>query len=426
MRSIVVIWICCLLSLSLKGQDELSSMEKELNSLRYSELIQSMTQRSLLIPNYFADLKGLVARQAYNFWKLNESEKLVSHLNVYRALHDANKYLGYDSVNDRYYHELLGHSFSVTSILFGNGSEFYSSGSDGRVLKWNFDALKEPPSVVFEGNVPIRSIDLSAGSEYLMIVTRDKGLRFIDLLTSDIDGLNAVGEDNEVAQAASFIPGEPKYVLINKEGQVKIKSFEGNKTVGETAEKVSTLKVHPTSKTIYAGTESGNLISWDTVRTITRELDEGFAVNAIAISSDQNVMALGREKGDVILWDIEQDELLRIISGHQSAITDLDFSPDDQFLLTASRDRTARVWDIRNPRKLPIVLDDHGDWVMSARFSQNGDYILTGCKDNLIRKWPVNPDILATRICQYIGRQLSESEWGNYVGKKPYEQTCPN
>ena len=426
MKSWITIWLLCVSGFSLKGQTQLEKIEKELNSLRYSELIQSMTQRSILIPNYFSDLKGLVARQAYNFWKLNESEKLVSHLNVYKALHDANKYLNYDSIHDRYYHELLGHSFSVTSILFGTDNEFYSAGSDGRVLRWNFASLNEPPAIVYEGNVPIRSIDLSAGSEFLMIVTRDKGLRFIDLLSSEIDGLNAIGQDDEVAQAASFVPGENKYVLINKEGQVKIKGFNGNKTVGETSEKVSSIKVHPTSKTIYAGTESGNLISWDTVRSITREIEESFPVNAIAISSDQKVMALGREKGDVILWDIEQDQLLRIISGHQSAITDLDFSPDDKLLLTASRDRTARVWDIRNPRKLPIVLDDHGDWVMSARFSQNGDYILTGSKDNLIRKWPVNPDILAARICQYIKRQLTTDEWKNYAGEKPYERTCPN
>ena len=133
---------------------------------------------------------------------------MVSHLNVYKALHNANKYLNYDSINNRYYHELLGHSFSVTSILFGNNNEFYSAGSDGRVLRWNFATLTEPPTVIYEGSVPIRSIDLSNESEYLMIVTRDKGLRFIDPLSKKADGFNAVGIDEEVVQAAAFIPGE--------------------------------------------------------------------------------------------------------------------------------------------------------------------------------------------------------------------------
>jgi len=104
----------------------------------------------------------------------------------------------------------------------------------------------------------------------------------------------------------------------------------------------------------------------------------------------------------------------------------LDFSPDDRFLLTASRDRTARVWDIGNPRKLPIVLDDHKDWVMSARFNHDGNYILTGCKDNLIRRWPINPEELATRICNYVEREMTSEEWKDYIGTQSFESTCPN
>jgi len=57
-----------------------------------TELVMSMTQRSLVIPGYLSDLKALIAKQAYNFWSEGTTEPFISHLNVYSALHDANKY----------------------------------------------------------------------------------------------------------------------------------------------------------------------------------------------------------------------------------------------------------------------------------------------------------------------------------------------
>ncbi len=424
----LIVGLCALGLLRLAGQntsdEETKKLRAQLQSLQYSELIQSMTQRSLLVPGYFGDLKGLIARQAYNFWSLNKGEKLVSHLNVYKALHDANKYLGYDSLNGRFYHEILGHTQSVTSLKF-NGSLLYSAGSDGRVMRWDLDALSQPPLVLYESDHLIRTIDITADGEFLMVVTKDQGLAFIDLVNQSLESMDAIGQDPEVAQAASFVPGENQYVLVNKQGEVKLKGFDTNEVIASTKQKVLSLNIHPASKTIYAGTEQGNLISWDSIQTINRQLNERFAINTLTLSNDLKTIAVGREKGDVILWDIATDKLVRVISGHQSAITDLDFSADDRFLLTASRDRTARVWDIANPRKLPIVLDDHNDWVLSASFDQSDTFIVTGSKDSYIRKWPLDPAVLADRICQYVQRPLTKSEWRDYIGAYPYSETCP-
>ena len=63
-----------------------------------------------------------------------------------------------------------------------------------------------------------------------------------------------------------------------------------------------------------------------------------------------------------------------------------EFSRDSRRLVTASIDRTARIWDALNGQPLtpPLV---HPDWVSWARFSPDDKAILTACLDGLLRRW---------------------------------------
>lgn len=75
--------------------ERIADLELRISTLQSTELVQSMSQRSILTPSYFYELKALIARQAFNFWKERSNEAYVSHLNIYSSLYYANKYLGY-------------------------------------------------------------------------------------------------------------------------------------------------------------------------------------------------------------------------------------------------------------------------------------------------------------------------------------------
>lgn len=406
----------------------IAELEKQIKTLQYTELVQSMSQRSLLTPSYFYQLKALVARQAYNFWTENDSETYVSHLNIYSSLYYANKYLGYDSVNQVAYNQALGHNESVVSIQFGvDPNVFYSAGSDGKVLKWEVNNLKGVPEVIYEGNHLIRSIDISDDNKWIMVVTKNQGIMLVKIDGSGIEQETPLVHDPEIARTAIFLPNQPKYLMVNRQGELKIKGYGENKRVAESTSKIRSLAVDPETDDIFAGTEEGTVKVWSD--TLERDLyfKESYAINTMAISSDHKKLAMGREKGDVILWDLKAKELIRIISGHQSAITDVDFTPDNKTLLSASRDGTVRLWDVNDPKKFPILLDDHEDWVLTACFDPSGNYVISGSKDNYIRMWPVQPAALAGRICDLVDRNLTKEEWSEYVGTDvPYQKTCPN
>ena len=420
------------------GQDSTSislskSLEAEIASLKRSELSQSISLRSLLVPNYFPELKALTARHAYNFWMENTGDKLVSHLNVYAALHDANKYLGYDSVKNTFYNQILAHGDLVVSVEFGKKPNvFYSAGSDGRIVQWNLADLNAKAKLLYEGPELFRSIDISFDDEWLLAVTKENGIILINLPLASAPAIPTeistpiIARDYEGVQSATFMPNSSEYLSITKSGELRLKGFKIDSLKATTDKQVRTMTVSEDTRKVFAGTDEGVVQMWDAEMDESfLEIPELYRINALAISPDKKMLGIGREKGDAIIWDLENERLIRTIAGHQSAIMDLDFSPDNQLLLTASRDGTSRVFEINNSRKLPMVFDDHDDWVMTAAFDHSGKRAITGSKDGYIRVWELDAEVLADRICTFLRRELTTDEWNDFVGANiPYQRAC--
>ncbi|GAB4229251.1 MAG: hypothetical protein Tsb0034_00860 [Ekhidna sp.] len=403
----------------------------------------SMAQRSLVMPGYLTELKALIACQAYNFWQKGETEPYVSHLNIYSSLHRALKYLDWDSSRNMAYNQVGYHGDRVTTIQLGREpGTYYTASADGSILEWRIDKPKAIPEVVYKSSNIIRSLDISTDGSLLLAAFYQTGLALIPIDNISNQDITVL-EDPEPVQTAVFIPGENRYLSVTKQGDLKIKGFnQDTEKVGKTNLKVNELAVDKNDGTIYAGTAEGTLEAWEKPYEIDSEEMDGiikemesqsyfgyelgtFAINCMDISSDGTHLAIGRERGDVILWNLRNKNIIRVISSHQSAITDIDFSPDGKLLLTTSRDKTARLWDLSDSRKLPVILDDHEDWVYAGSFDATGTKVLTGSGDQFIRSWYIDPGEMASKICTLLSRNMTEEEWQEFVGKGvPYEKTC--
>ncbi|MCX2955288.1 hypothetical protein [Lentzea sp. NEAU-D7] len=91
------------------------------------------------------------------------------------------------------------------------------------------------------------------------------------------------------------------------------------------------------------------------------------------------------------LLAIQQVPLAVPLVGHTGAVYLTTFSPDGSLLATASYDRTARLWDVRDrsrPKELAVIAE-HRNWLSSAVFSPDGKVLATTGQDATIRLWDV-------------------------------------
>ncbi len=77
---------------------------------------------------------------------------------------------------------------------------------------------------------------------------------------------------------------------------------------------------------------------------------------------------------------------LLTLQGHTSRVTFASFSPDGRRIVTASWDKTAKVWDAVTGAEL-LTLKGHSGYLHSASFSPDGARIVTASEDKTAKVW---------------------------------------
>jgi WD40 repeat protein len=93
-------------------------------------------------------------------------------------------------------------------------------------------------------------------------------------------------------------------------------------------------------------------------------------------------------------------------TGHADSIRTLCFSRDGRFVLTASNDRTAKLWETKTGREIR-TFKGHSSGVNSVDSSPDGKFIVTGSSDGSAKLW----DVVTGREFRALGS--SDSFQGN-------------
>ena len=117
------------------------------------------------------------------------------------------------------------------------------------------------------------------------------------------------------------------------------------------------------------------------------------AVGSAQFSPDGRWVVTASEDKTVRLWEVASGKELHVLRGHESEVYHARFSPDGKWVVTASEDKTARLWDVASGKAL-YVLRGHEDTVRSAQFSPDGKWVVTASsavfgQDKTARLWDV-------------------------------------
>ena len=432
---------------------------EEAERLRFQSIAQSMAIKSQTIKR--PGLQGAVAKQGYDFHMEYKDPNKNYNGDIYAGvfsglanlLDPAN--VGEDVFKgDSILNQYHGHpplmdprtgrdkQIAVRAVKFSpDGDRMYSVGSDGKLIMWDMNDEKRRPELLYwdtETTHINRTLDITEDERFIAIGTDNEGVIIVDrdnLTAKPKIVKNHVGgtvvklmylSDNE-----SFISvGTDKLVILNKPtGPEQVFRVDGVPRA---------MALSPDEKRLAIGTDNGDVIlidltsdDYNSTKIARTKLEDNEIVNSVEFNHDGNLLAFGifrplERSGVVNIFDLEQNEKFGPdLVGFVGQINDIHFSPDDSLIVAASSDHTAQMWDLRNIYDLPTVFPAGMDWVSTLDFHPDDQYFMTGSYDGIIRRFDVLPHNYASRMCDLIPTNMTETEWDQYVGEDiEYQITC--
>lgn len=117
-----------------------------------------------------------------------------------------------------------------------------------------------------------------------------------------------------------------------------------------------------------------------------------------------------------------------VLAGHGARVWSATYSPDGKRIVTASADKTARVWEAETGRQV-AELKGHGDIVWSATYSPDGKRIVTASADKTARVWNMSvetqtADQIAKLIRCKVGARFDREDSNLIIPSLPNPAEC--
>ncbi|XP_053967815.1 protein groucho isoform X1 [Anastrepha obliqua] len=216
------------------------------------------------------------------------------------------------------------------------------------------------------------------------------------------DALGGVGIPRHARQINTLSHGEvvcavtisnpTKYVYTGGKGCVKVWDISQPNNKNPVSQLdclqrdnyIRSVKLLPDGRTLIVGGEASNLSIWDLASPTPRikaELTSAApACYALAISPDSKVCFSCCSDGNIAVWDLHNEILVRQFQGHTDGASCIDISPDGSRLWTGGLDNTVRSWDLREGRQLQQ--HDFSSQIFSLGYCPTGEWLAVGMENS--------------------------------------------
>ncbi len=121
------------------------------------------------------------------------------------------------------------------------------------------------------------------------------------------------------------------------------------------------------------------------VNNVLRGHESG--VLCVAITPDGKKIVSGSRDKTIRIWDLETGKELKVLSGHTDAVYSVAITPNGKQIVSAgSGDKTVRIWDLDTGQQLK-VLEGHAAAVLFVAITPDGKKIVSGSSDETAKIW---------------------------------------
>ena len=310
--------------------------------------------------------------------------------------------------------ELLSIEGGYDARFIANNTQIVSTGKKicnywdsqtGRLLK-SFDT-RETTSY----------IQASSTGKYLLELTHE-GVVIKDILSGEqviMDGMDDDYHDFEFSSS-------DKYLLASGDYSVGVWDIRTGALIGiwEELGDIPIAAFFPDEKRIVSSSDiMGVYYIWDITTGLQKKIIDNYrsligfnmAATMISVSPNERYIAIGHGREPIEVIDLETEKLTLSFNEHHDEIKSILFSPNSNYLLTAS-DGGFYVWDVKLQQCLFSVDED----AVTASFSSDGKRILTTSEDYYIRVWDYQPlqQLIDKTRERFANRPLTKEERHRY------------
>jgi WD40 repeat protein/serine/threonine protein kinase len=284
--------------------------------------------------------------------------------------------------------KLSGHTYWVWDATFSkDGKSVATASGDGTAIVWDVatGSQKHPPFNGHEG--PVYTVAFAPNGAYVASGGYDRRvLIWKPALIKRYDFKKLRSESGSVVPPGSFL------ALDDHQGAVRVLHYTMN------------------GEHILSGSEDNSIKLWSTENGEIQKTFRGHdgAIRALALVDDDSIIISASHDNRIKQWSIDQYEEIRILQsrileGHTDSVLSARFSPNGEMIVTASRDRTARIWASKDGTHLRKLSEGHSFLASRVAYFPGGKRMATAAVDNTLRIWDVNSST-QKRVLDQTGR----------------------
>lgn len=241
---------------------------------------------------------------------------------------------------------LTGHKDCVYTLEKSSENDiFYSGAGDGMVVAWD---MKDPGTGKLVAKVPssVYAIHYYQPADTLVIGQNFAGIHWIDPVEKKEKG------SLKISEAAFFDiqSYEDKLIIASGDGVITMVDFYKKSIV----------------KQIEASAKSAR---------------------TIAINHQQGEFAVGFSDNYIRIYDANTFALKHEFEAHKKSVFTLKYFPDNNLLISGSRDAHLKFWDAKNNYEMKESIVAHMYAINNVYFSPQGDHFVSCSMDKSIKVW---------------------------------------
>ncbi|KAH8080155.1 WD40-repeat-containing domain protein [Filobasidium floriforme] len=299
-------------------------------------------------------------------------------------------------------HTLMGHRSPISKVVFHPTFNILASASEDSTIKiWDWET-GECERTLKGHTKAVMDLDFDAKGGLLVSCSNDLSLKIWDTNNEYKNIKTLHGHDHSVT-SVKFVSNGDFLVTASRDKTIRIWEVSTGYCI----------------RTLWGHDE------W--VRSVVPSGDGKWLLSA---SSDQTAR----------IWDRNEGDAKMVLRGHEHVVECAEFAPvaayasirklagltaaagDDRaksdgcFVVTGSRDKTIRLWDVLTGQCLKVFMG-HDNWIRAMTFHPSGKFLLSASDDKTIRIWDLEQGKM-TKTIDAHEHFVSTMAWGRtkYAG----------